>query len=115
MVRLVRRFIPTPIRWVVRLVVIVAVAAGALAATAVALVPAVQELSDASLPTQERSIELSSLDRRSYIYDSTGQHLALLHAEIDRELVPLEEVSPVLVDAIIAVEDADFYSHDGVN
>ena len=51
------------------------------------------------------------------IYDRNGH---LLYEFVDdlsglRQPVPLSEVSPWLIDATIATEDADFYSNPGVN
>lgn len=49
------------------------------------------------------------------IYDRTGEVLLYeIHGEQKRTVVPLEEVSPYLRNAIIAVEDAGFYKHWGI-
>jgi membrane peptidoglycan carboxypeptidase len=50
------------------------------------------------------------------IYDRTGN--ILLYSMINEEnrtLVPLEDVSPLLQQAIIATEDKNFYSHRGID
>jgi penicillin-binding protein 1A len=44
-----------------------------------------------------------------------GTELAVLSQEGQRFEVPLEEVSPVVVDALIAAEDRRFYEHTGVD
>ncbi|MCP4050089.1 MAG: penicillin-binding protein 1A [bacterium] len=41
--------------------------------------------------------------------------LAELHQEENRILIPIEKISPVLKEAVIAMEDTDFYSHYGLN
>lgn len=51
----------------------------------------------------------------SYIYDLKGKHLASVHGEANREVVPLEKISPNLKRAVIAIEDSHFYYHQGVN
>jgi penicillin-binding protein 1A len=51
----------------------------------------------------------------TYIYDMKGKHLASLHGEANREVVPLDEISPHLKRAVMAIEDSFFYSHKGVN
>ena len=51
----------------------------------------------------------------SYIYDIKGRLLTRLHGEANRELVPLEAISPELKTAVIAVEDSSFYEHNGIN
>ena len=60
-------------------------------------------------------IDLGPLDQRSYVYAADGSLLTTLQAEIDRQPVPLSEIPQHTIDAVLAVEDADFYSHDGVN
>jgi penicillin-binding protein 1A len=60
-------------------------------------------------------IDLGPLDQRSYVYAADGSLLTTLQAEIDRQPVPLSEIPQHTVDAVLAVEDADFYAHDGVN
>ena len=44
-----------------------------------------------------------------------GTVLAELHAEEDREAVAIEDVPPVVRDAVVAIEDERFYSHSGVD
>lgn len=51
----------------------------------------------------------------SYIYDIKGVLLASLHGEENRKIVPLNEVSPNLKLAVLAIEDSHFYHHNGIN
>lgn len=51
----------------------------------------------------------------SYIYDVKGKHLASLHGEANREIVPLDKISPELKRAVLAIEDSHFYFHQGIN
>lgn len=51
----------------------------------------------------------------SYIYDINGTLLYSLHDEANREVVDLEDMSPHLKRAVLAVEDSYFYSHNGIN
>jgi penicillin-binding protein 1A len=51
----------------------------------------------------------------SHIYDIKGKHLASLHGEANREVITLNEVSPNLKRAVLAIEDSYFFSHRGVN
>ncbi|MDJ0537037.1 MAG: penicillin-binding protein 1A [Xenococcaceae cyanobacterium MO_207.B15] len=51
----------------------------------------------------------------SYIYDIKGRLLTSLHGEANRELVRLEQISPELKRAVIAIEDSSFYEHQGIN
>ncbi|MBD1834155.1 penicillin-binding protein 1A [Cyanobacteria bacterium FACHB-472] len=51
----------------------------------------------------------------SYIYDIQGKLLASLHGEANREVVPLDKISPELKRAVLAIEDSHFYLHQGIN
>lgn len=51
----------------------------------------------------------------TYIYDIKGKLLASLHGEANREVVPLDRISPELKRAVLASEDSDFYFHHGIN
>ncbi|MDJ0675132.1 MAG: transglycosylase domain-containing protein [Calothrix sp. MO_167.B42] len=51
----------------------------------------------------------------SYIYDIKGRLLASLHGEANREVVPINRISPSLKRAVLASEDSDFYYHHGIN
>jgi penicillin-binding protein 1A len=51
----------------------------------------------------------------THIYDIKGKHLASLHGEANREVMPLNDLSPHLKRATLAIEDSDFFQHQGVN
>ena len=55
------------------------------------------------------------LPQRSTIYASDGKTV-LAHVYLDnREIVPLDEISPIAVKAVLAIEDSDFYHHGALN
>ncbi len=51
----------------------------------------------------------------THIYDIKGVPLASLHDEANREVVSLNEISPHLKRAVIAIEDSNFFDHKGIN
>jgi penicillin-binding protein 1A len=51
----------------------------------------------------------------TYIYDVKGTQLASLHDEANREVVPLENISPNLKISLLAIEDSHFFMHQGIN
>ncbi len=51
----------------------------------------------------------------TYIYDVQGKLLASMHGEANREVVPLDQISPHLKRAVLASEDSYFYTHHGIN
>lgn len=51
----------------------------------------------------------------SYIYDVKGVLLTTFHGEEHRTNVPLDEISPQLKRAVMAIEDSNFYNHKGIS
>ncbi len=51
----------------------------------------------------------------TYIYDINGKLLTSLHGEANREVIPLDRISPNLKRAVLASEDSHFYDHHGIN
>ncbi|MEM8809108.1 MAG: penicillin-binding protein 1A [Cyanobacteria bacterium P01_G01_bin.38] len=51
----------------------------------------------------------------SYIYDVDGTLLDSLHDEANRDVVDLNEISPHLKRAVLAIEDSSFFTHEGIN
>ncbi|MBD2104775.1 transglycosylase domain-containing protein [Leptolyngbya sp. FACHB-261] len=51
----------------------------------------------------------------THIYDITGKPIDSVHGEANREVVPLNSMSPNLKRAVLAIEDSYFYSHRGVD
>jgi penicillin-binding protein 1A len=102
------------VRTVLKLVAVMAAAAAFIAGSAVALTPATSGLGDAGTSVEE-PLFLNNLDQRSVVYDVEGRLIATLYGEQNRAPVPLSDIPMQVRDAIIAVEDRDFYSHDGVN
>jgi len=51
----------------------------------------------------------------THIYDVKGKLIASLHGEANREVIPLDRISPDLKRAVLAIEDSYFYQHRGVN
>ena len=49
------------------------------------------------------------------IYAKDGTVLAELHQEENRILIPIEKISPNIIKTVIALEDTDFYKHNGIN
>src|SRR3984893_12459076 len=58
--------------------------------------------------------KLDSVESASVIYDRYGQVFGKIFIQ-NREQVTLDQISPYLVDAVIAEEDNRFYEHSGVD
>lgn len=61
-----------------------------------------------------RALRTYTPSETTYIYDIEGNYLASLHGEANREVVPLNQISPNLKRAVLAIEDSTFYAHHGV-
>ena len=59
--------------------------------------------------------KLNSFDESTTLYDRSGRLMVSLHAREDRNVVRPEEIPPLVKNAFIAIEDARFYSHHGVD
>jgi penicillin-binding protein 1A len=51
----------------------------------------------------------------SYIYDINGKLLSSLHEDANRRVVSLDQISPELKRAVLAMEDSEFYQHSAVS
>ena len=51
----------------------------------------------------------------THIYDINGKPIASIHDEANRDVVPLNEISPDLKRAVLAIEDSNFFTHKGIN
>ena len=55
------------------------------------------------------------LDQSTKIYDRTGQILLYdYNRDAKREVVPISDISPNIINATIAIEDSSFYDHGGI-
>lgn len=101
-------------RLLLRFALITVLAGLGLASVATALLPAARDLTQAST-SEEGKIVLTPLAQRSYVYAADGSLLTTFQAEIDRQPVPLATIPADTIEAVLAVEDADFYAHNGLN
>ena len=58
---------------------------------------------------------LDAQDKTSFIYDSEGNLITDYKGTEDRVMVSIDEIPQMLQNAFIAVEDARFYEHNGVD
>ncbi|HLI56661.1 MAG TPA: transglycosylase domain-containing protein [Actinomycetota bacterium] len=59
--------------------------------------------------------QAATLAQTSHIYAADGSLLASLHAQYNREPVSLDQIAPSMQHAIVASEDATFYSNSGID
>lgn len=99
---------------IVQLALAVAFGGAALAFTLAALAPSLADIWSAKT-TVSAHVDLSILEQTTVVYDANGQLIAELKGDIDREYLPLNQMSPEIINTVLAVEDAKFYQHKGIN
>ncbi len=65
--------------------------------------------------TRSMELTLPDLSRISRVYADSGEVLAELHDGRNSEPIPFRDVPPVMVFAILAAEDSEFFEHEGVD
>src|SRR2546421_8919945 len=95
-----------------RFMVTVVVAGTVVGLGALALVPVAGVVADASHTVAlSQPVRLKPLDVPSKVYDARGNLLAVLQDADYRAPVPLTQVPPTVVHAVLDAEDATFYEH----
>jgi penicillin-binding protein 1A len=102
------------IAWLLRLVAIIV--AGALLTTAVVVGvgPRLWRVANAHDQLPVSLPEFQSLSQRSYVYDVSGNVIAVFERE-NSQPITLTQVPPEVLSAFLAVEDEQFFLHHGVN
>ncbi len=97
-----------------RLVSVIVLAGVGTAGLAAAILPQAADLVTAHVETASLP-ELNPLAQRSVMYAADGSVMAVLKAEENRKPVTLAQIPQPMIDTVLAVEDAEFYHHRGVN
>jgi membrane peptidoglycan carboxypeptidase len=75
-----------------------------------------QQISDEWIPdTRAMELTLPDLSRTSQIFADSGELLAELHDGRNSEPLPYDEIPEVMVFAMLAAEDEEFFEHSGVD
>jgi membrane peptidoglycan carboxypeptidase len=96
------------VRWTAAVTLVGAAAA---AGVVVALRSASHLVDNAATAVPSRPISLQPLATRSVVYARDGSVLTVLHAEEDRVPIPLDQVPPHVVQAVLDAEDERFFEH----
>ncbi len=65
--------------------------------------------------TRSMQLTLPDLSRTSQIYADSGELLAELHDGRNSEPIPYSAIPMVMVNAMLAAEDSEFFEHEGVD
>ena len=102
------------VTWWVRLGVIVVAGALIVSSLVVGVAPRLWNILNAHEEGAIGLPEWESIAQRTYVYDSQGNEIAAYELE-NSQPVSLAQVPDDVIDAILAVEDREFYNHHGVN
>jgi penicillin-binding protein 1A len=110
-----------PLRVVSRLVLLLAVVGGAAALLSLLALPFLVTVGDTMDATEQAVFDRPPLPDQlppaaqlSTVHDVEGTRIADLAGPIRREPVPLDRIPQVVIDAVVATEDAEFFEHQGV-
>ncbi len=98
-----------------RFLAVLAVASIGLTGVVVAAVPQVSRIVRAHKEVALPVPDIVAQPRRSIVYDSTGLNVTDVFKVENREPFSLDRVPEPVIAAVLAVEDADFWKHNGVN
>ncbi len=104
-----------PTRLLLRFTAIIVLGVTALALVGAAIMPEVGKLPEAASFKPLSKLVLPSLPEASQIVTQSGEQFGTLAGSENRDVVALDQISPELQKSVLAVEDADFYEHDGVS
>ncbi len=93
---------------------IVVATALVITATVVTIAPQIGSI-PSSTSSVAAEIQLPDLAQRSSMYAADGSFLTFLVEEQNRQTVDLEDIPQQVINAVLAVEDSDFYRHNGIN
>lgn len=102
-------------RKLLRFAAVVTLAGGGLAVGVSSIAPYLGQIASSHTSTVPELDELRESAERSVMYDRDGNVLQVLRADVNRVEVDLSEVPLPVQQAILDVEDADFWRHNGVN
>lgn len=64
---------------------------------------------------RSQALPAVTVTQNSQIFDIQGNVIDTFHSGQNREIIPLRDMSPYLVQAVLAVEDRNFYKHLGID
>lgn len=103
-----------PLTWLARLGLVVVAGALLVSAVVVAVAPRIWTIANAHDELPIALPAFQPLAQRSYAYDVFGNEIAVFELE-NSQPIALSAVPQHVIDAFLAVEDKEFYNHDGVN
>ena len=102
------------ISWWMRLCIVVVAGALVLTAAVVGVAPRLWKVVNAHVETPVALPAWEGIAKRTYVYDRAGNEIAAYELE-NSQPVLLSQIPQPVIQAVLAVEDREFYNHHGVN
>jgi len=102
------------ISWWMRLCIVVVAGALVLTAAVVGVAPRLWKVVNAHVETPVALPPWEGIAKRTYVYDRAGNEIAAYELE-NSQPVLLSQIPQPVIQAVLAVEDREFYNHHGVN
>lgn len=102
------------VSWWLRLCLVVTAGALLITAVVVGVGPRLWGLANAHEQVPVSLPPVETIAERSYVYDAAGNEIAAYELE-NIQPVSIDQVPEFVIRAVLAVEDREFYRHDGVN
>lgn len=100
--------------WIPRLALVIAAGALLLTSVVVAVAPRMWAIANAHEEDPVTLPEFEELAQRTYVYDRDGREIAVYELE-NSQPIDYEDVPEHVIRAFLAVEDTEFFSHDGID
>ena len=104
-----------PVAWLSRSVMSIFAAAVLIAATIAGVVPRIWRLANAHDQVPVELPEFAPLSQRSIAYDYTGNNVISIFERENSQPVKIDDVPDDVIKAFLAVEDAEYWHHNGFN
>jgi penicillin-binding protein 1A len=102
------------ITWWMRLCIVVVAGALVLTAAVVGVAPRIWKVANAHVETPVELPAWEGIAKRTYVYDRAGNEIAAYELE-NSQPVLFGQIPQPVIQAVLAVEDREFYNHHGVN
>ncbi|MEY4225034.1 MAG: hypothetical protein RIS33_1968 [Actinomycetota bacterium] len=102
------------VSWWLRLCLVVTAGALLITAVVVGVGPRLWGIANAHDEVPVSLPPVETIAERSYVYDAAGNEIAAYELE-NIQPVSIDQVPEAVIGAVLAVEDREFYRHDGVN
>ena len=102
------------ITWWMRLCIVVVAGALVLTAAVVGVAPRLWQVANAHEESPVALPAWEGIAKRTYVYDRAGNEIAAYELE-NSQPVLLSQIPQPVLQAVLAVEDREFYNHHGVN